>query len=158
MNSHLWGVHAHYSPQLVDRWTCVSSPLLSHTPLQDKNRWSNRSCLTLRLSTWSRWRLPVSFLAPRIDFSSCYIHLLFLRLPLCNKVLWLYCDIYLYALCYYICCLLWRMYEMHPALFLKARVWQLFDLQIHKYRKHMICSVLLLWYLHLGPKVHKIYN
>jgi hypothetical protein len=22
----------HYSPQLVERWTCVSSPLLSHTP------------------------------------------------------------------------------------------------------------------------------
>jgi hypothetical protein len=31
-------------------------------------------------------------------------------------------DIYLYTLCYYICCLLLRMYEMHPALFLKARV------------------------------------
>jgi hypothetical protein len=31
-------------------------------------------------------------------------------------------DIYLYTLCYYICCLLWRMYEMHPALFFKARV------------------------------------
>jgi hypothetical protein len=29
-------------------------------------------------------------------------------------------DIYLYTLCYYICCLLWRMYEMHPALSLKA--------------------------------------
>jgi hypothetical protein len=29
-------------------------------------------------------------------------------------------DIYLYTLCYYICCLLWRMYEMHPALLLKT--------------------------------------
>jgi hypothetical protein len=29
-------------------------------------------------------------------------------------------DIYLYTPCYYICCLLWRMYEMHPALFLKT--------------------------------------
>jgi hypothetical protein len=29
-------------------------------------------------------------------------------------------DIYLYTLCYYICCLLWRMYEMHLALFLKT--------------------------------------
>jgi hypothetical protein len=29
-------------------------------------------------------------------------------------------DIYLYTLCYYICCLLWRIYEMHLALFLKA--------------------------------------
>jgi hypothetical protein len=46
----------------------------------------------------------------------------FVRLPLCNKYSD-YCDIYLYTLCYYICCLLWRMYEMHPTLSLKARVW-----------------------------------
>jgi hypothetical protein len=32
IGSHLWRVHAHYSPQLVERWTYVSSPLLSHTP------------------------------------------------------------------------------------------------------------------------------
>ena len=32
----------------------------------------------------------------------------------------MFCDIYLYTLCYYICCLLWRMYEMHPALFFKT--------------------------------------
>jgi hypothetical protein len=32
MSSHLWWVHAHYSPQLVERWICVSSPLMSHTP------------------------------------------------------------------------------------------------------------------------------
>jgi hypothetical protein len=43
----------------------------------------------------------------------------FLRLPLCNKYS-AYCDIYLYTLCYYICCLLWRMYEMHPSLSLKS--------------------------------------
>jgi hypothetical protein len=34
----------------------------------------------------------------------------------------MFCDIYLYTLCYYICCLPWRMYEMHPALFLKTGV------------------------------------
>jgi hypothetical protein len=28
----LWRVHAHYSPQLIERWTYVSSLLLSHTP------------------------------------------------------------------------------------------------------------------------------
>jgi hypothetical protein len=33
----------------------------------------------------------------------------FVILPLCNKYSD-YCDIYLYTLCYYICCLLWRMY------------------------------------------------
>jgi hypothetical protein len=43
----------------------------------------------------------------------------FLRLPLCNKYSD-YCDIYLYTLCYYMCCLLWRIYEMHPALSLKS--------------------------------------
>jgi hypothetical protein len=32
VSSHLWQVHAHYSPQLVERWTYVSSLLLSHTP------------------------------------------------------------------------------------------------------------------------------
>jgi hypothetical protein len=32
MGSHLWQVYAHYSPQLVERWTYVSSLLLSHTP------------------------------------------------------------------------------------------------------------------------------
>jgi hypothetical protein len=31
-------------------------------------------------------------------------------------------------------------------------------MQIIKCEKHMICGVLSLWYLHLGPKVHKIYN
>jgi hypothetical protein len=43
----------------------------------------------------------------------------FVRLPLCNKYSD-YCDIYLYTLCYYMCCLFWRMYEMHPALSLKT--------------------------------------
>jgi hypothetical protein len=32
VSSHLWRVHAHYSPQLVELWTYVSSLLLSHTP------------------------------------------------------------------------------------------------------------------------------
>jgi hypothetical protein len=49
------------------------------TPLEEKSRWSKRSCLTLRLSTWSRWRLPSSFLAPRIDIRSFYIYILFLQ-------------------------------------------------------------------------------
>jgi hypothetical protein len=42
------------------------------------------------------------------------------RLPLCIKYSD-YCDIYLYTLYYYICCLLLRMYEIHPALSLKTR-------------------------------------
>ena len=42
----------------------------------------------------------------------------FVRLLLCNKYSD-YCDIYLYTLYDYICCLLWHMYEMHPALSFK---------------------------------------
>jgi hypothetical protein len=77
----------HYPPQIVERWTCVSSLLLSHTPphTQEKNRRSKRSRLTLRLSTWSRWRLPVSFLVPRINLVPAIFIFYFVRLPLCNK-------------------------------------------------------------------------
>jgi hypothetical protein len=32
VSSHFWRVHAHYSPQLVEVWTYVSSLLLSQTP------------------------------------------------------------------------------------------------------------------------------
>jgi hypothetical protein len=114
MNSHLWWVHATLFPTTC--WAmnvCELTLAVSHPP-QEKNRWFKWSHVS-RSSIRSRWCLPVSFLAPRIDFRSCDIYLLFVRLPLCNKVLWLYCDIYLYTLCYYICCLLWRMYEMHVA-------------------------------------------
>jgi hypothetical protein len=102
------------SPQLVELWSCVSSPLLSHTP---HRRWSGGSRgatqrgvrfdlggvsqLTFRRQGW--------ILDPFIFI------FYFVRLPLCNKYS-NYCDIYLYTLCYYICFLLWRMYEMHPAL------------------------------------------
>jgi hypothetical protein len=97
----------------------VSSPLLSHTP--HRRRIGSSSGATHRgvrfdlgdvskLTFWRQgWILdPVIFV------------FYFVRLPLCNKYS-NYCDIYLYTLCYYICCLLWRMYEMHPALSLKAR-------------------------------------
>jgi hypothetical protein len=43
----------------------------------------------------------------------------FVRLPLCNKYS---NDIvtFLYTLCYCMCCLLWRIYDMHPALSFKS--------------------------------------
>jgi hypothetical protein len=67
----------HYSPQLVERWTCVSSPLLSHTPhMRSTCGWREA---TTRSSLRSRWRLPVDFLAPRMDFRSFYIYLLFCK-------------------------------------------------------------------------------
>jgi hypothetical protein len=47
MSSRLWRVHAHYSPQLVERWTYVSSPLLSHTPHRSR----------IGTAGWGAWRM-----------------------------------------------------------------------------------------------------
>jgi hypothetical protein len=47
MSSHLWRVHAHYSPQLVERWTYVSSLLLSHTPHRSRSGTAG----------WGAWRM-----------------------------------------------------------------------------------------------------
>jgi hypothetical protein len=84
MNSHLWWVHTHYSPQLVERWTCVSSPLLSHTPhtgkeqvVQEEPQRGVRFDLggVSQLTLWRQgWTLV------------CFIFMFyFVRLPLCNK-------------------------------------------------------------------------
>jgi hypothetical protein len=47
MSSHLWRVHAHYSPQLVERWMYVSSLLLSHTPHRSRTG----------IAGWGAWRM-----------------------------------------------------------------------------------------------------
>jgi hypothetical protein len=47
VSSHLWRVHAHYSPQLVERWTYVSSLLLSHTPHRSRTGTAG----------WGAWRM-----------------------------------------------------------------------------------------------------
>ena len=47
MNSHLWRVHSYYSPQLVERWTYVSSLLLSHTPHRSRTGTTG----------WGAWRM-----------------------------------------------------------------------------------------------------
>jgi hypothetical protein len=47
MSSHLWRVHAHYSPWLVERWTYVSSLLLSHTPHRSR----------IGTTGWGTWRM-----------------------------------------------------------------------------------------------------
>jgi hypothetical protein len=112
----------HYSPRLVELWTYVSSLLLSHTP--PHRRRAGGSGGASKRGVWSDLGgVSQSTLAPTI-LSSFYNYLYFvISLPLCNKYSDVY-DIYLYTLCYYICCLLWCMYEMHPALPFKARVLQ----------------------------------
>ena len=54
MTSHLWRVHAHYSPQFVELWTYVSSPLLSHTP--HRSRTGTAGWGSWRMSWWVRER------------------------------------------------------------------------------------------------------
>jgi hypothetical protein len=52
VSSHLWRVHAHYSPQLVEQWTYVSSLLLSHT--LHKSRTGTTGWGTWRMLWWVR--------------------------------------------------------------------------------------------------------
>jgi hypothetical protein len=58
VSSHLWRVHALYSPQLVERWTYVSSLLLSHTPPQVKNRYRRMRRMENAVREWSRSSSP----------------------------------------------------------------------------------------------------
>ena len=62
---------------------CELTLAVSH-PSQEKNRWFKWSH-TLRSSIRSRWRLPVDFLAPMMDFRSVIFIFYFVSLPLCNK-------------------------------------------------------------------------
>jgi hypothetical protein len=47
VSSHLWRVHTHYSPQLVELWSYVSSLLLSHTPHRSRTGTTG----------WGAWRM-----------------------------------------------------------------------------------------------------
>jgi hypothetical protein len=47
VSSHLWRVHTHYSPQLVERWTYVISLLLSYTPHRSRTGTAG----------WGAWRM-----------------------------------------------------------------------------------------------------
>ena len=59
VSSHLWRVHAHYSPQLVELWTYVSSLLLSHTP--HRSRAGTTGWGAWRMLWWVReWSRPSS--------------------------------------------------------------------------------------------------
>jgi hypothetical protein len=73
----------HYSPQIVERWTCVSSPLLSYTPTGEeqvvreephRGVWLDLGGVS-QLTFWRQgWILdPAIFI------------FYFVRLPLCNK-------------------------------------------------------------------------
>jgi hypothetical protein len=57
MSSHLYRVPAHYSPQLVERWTYVISPLLSHTPHRSRTGTAGWGAWRMLWCVWERYRL-----------------------------------------------------------------------------------------------------
>jgi hypothetical protein len=88
MSSHLWWVHAHYSPQLVELWTYVSSILLSHTP--HRSRTGTAGWGAWRMLWWVRERsrsLSPNQLCVAGSLSSydVIIYLFCIELLLCSK-------------------------------------------------------------------------
>jgi hypothetical protein len=89
MNSHLWRVHSHYSPQLVERWTYVSSLLLSHTP--HRSRTGTAEWGAWRMLWWVReWSRPSSpsqlWVAGPLSPYNVIIYLFCIELLLYSKV------------------------------------------------------------------------
>jgi hypothetical protein len=120
---------SHELPPLVS-----SCHIIPHNLLSDEHVWAHFCCLTPPYRRRTGGSRGAAYRGVWFDLGGVsqltfwregwildpFIFIIyFVRLPLCNKYSD-YCDIYLYTLCYYICCLLWRMYEMHPALFLKS--------------------------------------
>jgi hypothetical protein len=74
----------HYSPQLVERWTCVSSPLLSHTP--HRRRTGGSGGATHRGVRFDLGGVSqLTFWRQGWNFDPVIFILYFVRLPLCNK-------------------------------------------------------------------------
>jgi hypothetical protein len=120
MNSHLWWVHAHYSPRLVEIWSFVSSYLRYINPPQEKNRWPWRSRTTRSrldlgdVSQSTLWRQGWTLV--RFIFI-----IYFVRLPLCNK--YFYDIVTFISIHYVIICVVFfsaymrctRLYPLNPS-------------------------------------------
>jgi hypothetical protein len=100
MNSHLWWVHTHWFPHNLLSYDYVWAHPCCLTPPQEKNMWFKRSHTTRSL-IWYRWRLPVDFMAPRMDFSSIYIYPLFCKTSVIISTLMLLWHLSLYTLLLY---------------------------------------------------------
>jgi hypothetical protein len=110
------------SPQLVELWSCVSSPLLSHTPHKRRTggsggatQWGVRSDLgcVSQLTYWCQGWSLVRFI---------FIFYFVIRLSLCNK----YSDVIVTFISIH-SVIIYVVFLAHvwdaPGLFLKARVW-----------------------------------
>jgi hypothetical protein len=88
VSSHLWRVHAHYSPQLVELWTYVSSLLLSHTPHRSRTGTAGWGTWRMLLSVreWSRPSSPSQlWVAGSLSSYDVIIYLFCIELMLCSK-------------------------------------------------------------------------
>jgi hypothetical protein len=103
MSSHLWRAHAHYSPQLIELWTYVSSPLLSHTPTGQEQvlgtigwgAWWMLRCVCERSRSSSPSQLWVARSLSPFDV---IIYLFYTELLLYNKVV-TFVSIPLFMIC-----------------------------------------------------------
>ena len=88
VSSHFWRVHAHYSPQLVERWTYVSSLLLSH--IHHRSRPGTAGWCSWRMLWWVRERSRSSspsqlWVAGPLSPYNVIIYLFCIELLLCSK-------------------------------------------------------------------------
>jgi hypothetical protein len=88
VSSHLWRVQAHYSPQLMELWTYVSSLLLSHTP--HRSRTGTAGCGGWKMLWWVRERSRPSssnqlWVARSLSSYDVIIYLFCIELLLCSK-------------------------------------------------------------------------
>jgi hypothetical protein len=87
VSSHLWRVHAHYSPQLVELWMYVSSLLLSHTPHRSR----------IGTAGWGAWRMLWRVRERSRSSSTSQLWVARLLSP-CNVIIYLFCtELLLYS-------------------------------------------------------------
>jgi hypothetical protein len=117
MSSHLWRVHTHYSPQLVERWTYVSSsccltpPHRSRTGTTGWGAWMMLRCVRERSRPSSPSQLRV---AGPLSPYNVIIYLFCTKLLLCSK------DVTFDPVPWFIICV--RLGPSTPGDYVRARV------------------------------------
>jgi hypothetical protein len=128
VSSHLWRVHAHYSSQLVERWTYVSSLLLSHT--LHRSRTGTAGWGAWRMLWWVRERSRPSspsqlWVAGSLSSYDVFIYLFYTELLLYSKDV-TFISIPLLIICVRLSLSTPGVYFAHEFWTPKTRVWQSF--------------------------------
>jgi hypothetical protein len=117
MSSHLWRVHVHYSPQLVERWTYVSSLLLSHTPHRSRTGTTGWGAWRMLWQVCERYRSSSPsqlWVAGPLSPYNVIIYLFCMELLLCSK------DVTFDPVPWFIICV--RLGPSTPGDYVRARV------------------------------------